>query len=308
MPRPFRFGLAVSAAVSATDWRSTARRAEELGYAVLLVSDHIGNQVGPIAALQAAADATTTLRIGSYVFDNDHRHPVLLAQEAATLDLLSQGRFELGIGAGHMKREYDAIGVSFDAGATRVDRLAEAVRIIRAMLSGERVALRGRHYRVEEVPEMPRPLQRPDLPILLGGGGRELLSMAAREAEIVSVVPRTRVDGTGLDPDDFGSARFEEKISWVREAARERLTKIELNTLIQSVIVSESRTGAEQLAREWDVTPERILDSPYALVGTVPQIEERLLEMRESYGVSYVSVFEDELEEFAPVVARLAQS
>jgi probable F420-dependent oxidoreductase len=259
---PFRFGLAASAATGAADWRSKARRAEELGYAVLLVSDHIGDQIGPVAAMQAAADATSTLRIGSYVFDNDHRHPVLLAQEAATLDLLSDGRFELGIGAGHMKREYEAIGSAFDPGAERAERLAEAVRIIRGLLSGEDLTFEGRHYRVHGVGEFPRPVQRPHPPILIGGGGRNLLSMAAREAQIVSIVPRVKADGTGLDPEDFGSRSFAEKLAWVREAAGDRLNGLELNTLIQSVVVGKARAGAEVMARRWDVTPDWVLDSP----------------------------------------------
>jgi probable F420-dependent oxidoreductase len=210
---PFRFGLAASSATSAADWGSKARRAEELGYAILLVSDHVGDQVGPITAMQAAADATTMPRIGSYVFDNDRRHPVLLAQEAATLDLLSDGRFELGIGAGHMKPEHDAIGVAFGSGRARVERLAEAVQIIRGLLSGEDVTFEGHNYQVHDARAFPRPVQRPHPPILIGGGGRRLLSMAAREAQIVSVIPCAKTDGTGLDPDDFGSANFERKIA-----------------------------------------------------------------------------------------------
>jgi probable F420-dependent oxidoreductase len=306
MPRPFRFGLSASAAIGGKDWRSRARRAEQLGYAVLSVPDHIGNQLAPFAAMQAAADATTTLRIGSYVLDNDHRHPVLLAQESATIDLLSGGRFELGIGAGHMKREYDAIGADFDRGADRIERLAEAIQIIRALLSGERGTFHGRHYRVEDALELPRPVQQPHPPILIGGGGQELLSIAARQAQIVSVVPRAKADGTGLDENDFGSASFSKKIAWVHAAAADRFAEVELNTLVQEVVVGNAQAGAEQLATEWDVTPEWVLDTPYALVGDVSQIEERLLEMRETYGISYVTVFEGELEKLAPLVARLA--
>jgi probable F420-dependent oxidoreductase len=207
-----------------------------------------------------------------------------------------------------MKGEYDAIGTAFDPGPERVERLAEAVRIIRGLLSGEDLTFEGRHYRVHGVEEFPRPLQRPHPPILIGGGGRKLLSMAAREAQIVSIVPRVKAEGTGLDADDVGSRSFAEKLAWVREAAGARLAGLELNTLIQSVVVGGPRAGAELMARRWDVTPDWVLDSPYALVGEISDIEDRLLEMREVYGVSYITVFEEALDEFAGVVARLAST
>jgi probable F420-dependent oxidoreductase len=303
----FRFGVQCSLAASRREWQEKARRVEALGYQVFVVPDHFGEQFAPGPALLSAADATESLRIGALVFDNDFRHPALLAKEAATLDLLSEGRFELGIGAGWMRSEYEQAGISFDAGATRVARLEEAVPLIRGLWSGAPVSVSGRHYRVAQLAGLPRPEQRPGPPLLIGGGGRRILSLAAREADIVGLVLRSRRDGAGLDLADISSAALDEKVRWVREAAGARFGALELNTLVQAVAVTSDRArAAERLTRAFGLSADALLDTPYALIGSEPEIEGQLRERRARFGLSYYVVFERDMEAFAPIAARLA--
>jgi probable F420-dependent oxidoreductase len=281
------------------------RRIEQLGYSIVHVPDHFRDQLAPVPALTAAAMATTRLRVGSLVFSNDFRHPVVLAKEAATLDVLSGGRFELGLGSGWLREEYDQAGIPFDAPGTRIERLAESVAIVKGLLAGERVTFTGRHYAIAGLPGRPHPVQRPHPPILIGGGGQRTLSLAAREASIVGLVPRARRDGGGLDRADFGEAALRQKVEWVRAAAGDRFEALELHALIQAVVVSDRRTVAEQLASRFSVPPELLLESPYVLAGTVEEICETVKQRRERYGISYLTVFDRDLEAFAPVVARL---
>ena len=306
-PRPFRFGVTVPAVASGPAWAERARRIEQLGYAILQMPDHFREQLAPVSALTAAALATTRLRIGSLVFSNDFRHPVVLAKEAATLDVLSGGRFELGLGSGWLREEYDQAGIPFDAPGTRIERMAEAVTIVKGLLAGEPVHFTGRHYTIAGLRGTPTPIQRPHPPLVIGGGGQRLLSLAAREASIVSLVPRARRDGGGLDRGDFGEAAFRQKIEWVRAAAGDRLAALELHTLIQAVVVTDRRAiAAEQLATRFKIGPELVLESPYVLCGTVEEICETLRQRRQTHGISYVTVFDRDLEVFAPVVERLA--
>jgi probable F420-dependent oxidoreductase len=305
--RPFRFGVTVPSVSSGPAWAEKARRVEQLGYAVLAVPDHFRDQLAPVPALTAAALATTRLRVGSLVFSNDFRHPVVLAKEAATLDVLSGGRFELGLGAGWLRAEYDQAGISFDAPGTRVGRLEEAVTIVKGLLAGERVTFTGRHYAIADLEGRPVPVQRPHPPILIGGGGPRTLSLAAREASIVGLVPRALKDGSGLDRADFGDAALRQKIQWVRAAGGDRFDSLELNALIQAVVVSDQRTpAADQLASRYRVDRGVVLESPYVLLGTTDEICETIRQRRERYGISYLTVFERDVEVFAPVVERLA--
>ena len=305
--RPFRFGVTAPTPAAGTDWAARARRVEQLGYATLVVPDHFRDHLAPVPALIAAALATTRLRVGSLVFSNDFRHPAVLAKEAATIDVLSGGRFELGLGAGWLRSEYDQAGIPFDAPATRVERLEEAVTIIKGLLAGERVTFSGRHYAIADLEGRPTPVQRPHPPIAIGGGGRRTLTLAAREASIVGLVPRARRDGSGLDMTDLSDAATREKIDWVRAAAGAHFDSLELHALIQAVGVGEGRTvAADQLAERFKVALEVVLETPYVLLGTIEQICEILRQRRERYGISYVTVFERDMEAFAPVVARLA--
>jgi len=306
-PRAFRFGVTVPAVAAGPAWAERARRVEQLGYSILQMPDHFREQLAPVPALTAAALATTRLRVGSLVFSNDFRHPVVLAKEAATLDVLSGGRFELGLGSGWLREEYDQAGILFDAPGTRIERMAEAVTLVKGLLTGEPVHFIGRHYTIAGLRGTPTPIQRPHPPLVIGGGGQRLLSLAAREASIVSLVPRARRDGGGLDRGDFGEAAFRQKIEWVRAAAGDRLAALELHTLIQAVVVTDRRAiAAEQLATRFKIGPELVLESPYVLCGTVEEICETLRQRRQTHGISYVTVFDRDLEVFAPVVERLA--
>jgi len=308
--RPFRFGVNVRTAASAEEWAGKARQVERLGYSVLLVPDHLAELLAPFPALVAAAAATTRLRLGTGVLNNDLRHPVLTAREAATLDVLSGGRLELGIGAGHMRSEYEQAGLAFDAGVTRVERLAEAVTIVKRLLNGETVTFTGRHYRISRHAIHPRPTQRPRPPIFIGGNAPRLLAVAARDADIVGFTGIAfRAGGAEPDVSDFRATITDERLRLVRETAGERFDRLELNALVQRVIVTDDRRkAAHELATgRWArLTPDDVLGSPFVLVGTVDQMVDDLRARRDRWGISYVMTHEPYMEALAPVVARLA--
>jgi probable F420-dependent oxidoreductase len=307
--KPFRFGVNVRMASSRAEWAAKAQKVEDLGYFSLTVPDHLASMVAPIPAVVSAAAATTRLRVGTNVLNNDFRHPVLIAREAATVDLLTDGRFQLGLGAGHMQSEYEQAGLRFDSGSARVERLAEAIAIVKGLLRGEPVSFAGRHYRVTDHRIYPLPIQRPHPPILVGGNGPRLLALAAKEADIVGLSGITFRRG-GADPDLSGwsMAAVDERLRLVRQAAGDRYDHLELNALVQRVVVTDDRRlGAKELARRWpQLKPEEILQSPYVLVGTIGQLVEDLQARRERWGISYYVIFEPYVDDFAPVVARLA--
>lgn len=306
--RPFRFGVIAYDAKSREEWIAKARRAEQLGYSTLLVPDHFGEQVAAVPALLAVAEATSTLRVGSYVFDNDFRHPVMLAKEAATLDMLSGGRFELGIGAGWLRSEYEQAGIAYDPANVRVSRLEEALHIVKGLFAEEPMTFAGNYYTVNNLNGFPKSTQRPHPPILVGGAGKRILSIAAREADIVSFAARVKADGSELDVADTTPTSTLQKIEWVRQAAGNRFDALELNIIIFAASVTEDRQQADrQLAEAFKTTEEQVLTIPHCLVGTPDQISEDIQMRREQYGISYVVVFEESMEAFAPVIARLAE-
>jgi probable F420-dependent oxidoreductase len=307
--KPFRFGANVLTAGSAAEWAGKARKLEDLGYSTMTVPDHLADFVSPMPALISAAAATHRLRGGTNVLNNDFRHPVLVAREAATVDFLTDGRLQLGLGAGHMKSEYDQAGLPYDPGATRVERLAESVTIIKRLLEGESVTVTGRHYRVTDHKIHPRPTQRPHPPILIGGNGPRLLTLAAREADIVGLTGITfRAGGTEPDVSSWSVDAVDERIKLVREVAGDRYERIEVNALLQRVIVTDNRRQvAQELAGRWkQLSADDILDSPYVLVGTVDQMVEDLEARRKRWDISYYVTLEPYLDALAPVVARLA--
>jgi probable F420-dependent oxidoreductase len=312
--RPFRFGVVGEGIRSADDLRAVAGRAEALGYATLLLRDHFvaesfGDQLAPMVALTAAATATRTLRVGSLVLDNDYRHPVLLAKEAATLDLLSGGRFELGIGAGWLRDEYERAGIPFDPPAVRVERLEESLRLLKALLSSSPVRFDGEHYTVRGIDTFPRPVQRPRPPILVGAGSRRMLGIAGREADIVGILPRALPEGAISD--DLAERSPEtllRKVDWVRRAA-EAPDQVELSMMVTMVRADDHRKAAEQLAveRGWGAAAgELVLAMPSVLVGSTARIAELAQARRERFGFSYLVVADQDLEAFAPVVEQLA--
>ncbi len=304
--RPFRFGVIAYEAQSKEEWVVKARRIEQLGYATLLVPDHLEKQLAPVPAILSAAEATSSLRVGSYVFANDFRHPVMLAKEAATLDVLTSGRFELGIGAGYLRAEYEQAGLSYDPANIRVAHLEEAIQVVKGLFAGEPLTFSGHYYTITNLEGFPKPVQRPHPPLLIGGAGKRLLTLAAREASIVSIGAKAQSDGSGLDATDTTPAATRQKVEWIRQAAGERFNQLELNMIMFAVVVTEDRHQiARQLAERFKTPGDQVLTLPHCLIGTVDQISEDLQTRREQYSISYIAVFEEDSEAFAPVVARL---
>ena len=306
MTRPFRFGIQSRTLGPRSDWLEGLRRTEAAGFDTYVVMDHFIRGLDPIATLGAAAAATTTLRLGSMVFANDFRHPVVLAKGLATVDVLSEGRLEIGVGAGWLREEYDQAGIPFDPPGTRIDRMVEAVHLMKRAFTEERVTFEGAHYRTEALDLVPKPAQKPYPPFLIGGGSKRILSVAAREASIVNITTRALPDGT-KDVADMTPERLDTKIGWIRDAAGDRFGGIELAAMVGDVIVTDDRAGAAaDLAGKLGVTPEQALASPHVLIGTPDQMADDLRQRRERYGFSYFTVVEGYLDALAPVVARLA--
>ncbi|HXH58684.1 TIGR03621 family F420-dependent LLM class oxidoreductase [Iamia sp.] len=307
-PRPFRFGVQLATAPDGPSWSGLARQAEDLGYSTVFIPDHFGDQLSPTIALQAAADATTTLRVGALVYDNDYRHPVVLAKDCATIDLLSGGRLELGIGAGWMSSDYDQSGIPMDPPKVRVDRMIDAVAVLKGAFADGAFSHDGPHYTISGYDGLPKPVQKPHPPLLIGGGMKRVLSFAGREAQIVGInpsIPNGRVDADAALSGTAGAT--DEKIGWVREAAGDRYGDIELNALHFATIVTDDRAGTiEMMAPLFGIPPDEVADYPHALIGTVEEICADLEARRERWDLSYVVVQGDSFEAFAPVVARLA--
>ena len=307
MAKKFRFGVQTSKGASAEAWAEKARKIESLGYSTLFIPDHFDDQLAPMPAMMAAADATTTLRVGSLVLDNDYKHPLVLAKEAATLDVLSGGRLELGLGAGWMKTDYDASGIAYDAPGVRISRFIEGLRIIKGLLGDEPVDFAGKFYTVTHHSGTPKPVQKP-LPILVGGGGKRVLSVAAREANIVGVNFNLEQGAVNQATMQTGAAAStDEKIGWIKAAAGDRFDELELNVTVFVAIVTDDRDGmAARISGGFAMSPEEVLRSPHALIGSVDQMADTLRERRDRYGFSYVVFSGDGFEALAPVVARLA--
>ena len=306
---PFRFGVNVRDASSQAVWQDKARKAEDLGYSTFLVPDHLAAMLATIPAVMSAAAATKHLRVGTNVLNNDLRHPVLLAREAATMDLLTDGRLDLGLGAGYMRIEYEQAGLRFDRGGVRVERLAESIAIIKGLLGGSEVNFTGRHYRVTGHQIYPLPVQRPHPPIVVGGNGPRLLALAAKEADIVNFTGITFTrGGTAPDMSGWRAAALDERMRIVRDAAGERFDRLVLSAQVQRVIVTDRRREAEaELQQSWkQLSVDEILEAPYALIGSVDEMVESLHARRERWGLSYFVTFEQFLETLAPVVAKLS--
>jgi probable F420-dependent oxidoreductase len=306
--RPFRFTVQDHTADSASQWRDRARAIESMGYSTLYMPDHFGGQIGPIAGLMAAADATTTLRIGSLVYDNDYRHPVVLAKEAASLDLLSGGRLDFGLGAGWMRTDYEQSGIAYDSPGTRIERMAEGLTIIKRFFTGVEFSFEGRHYTVRGLKGAPMPVQKPHPPIVIGGGGRKMLELAAREADIVNVNFDLREGRQSRGVAVTGTAAAtEEKLGWIREAAGDRFEDIELGAwTLQASVTDDRDVIAEAFAPRMGMDPADLLEIPHVLIGSIDQIVEDLERRRERYGFSLVIIPGAAAEDMAPVVERLA--
>lgn len=302
--RAFRFGVSTSLATSGEDLASKARRAEELGYDTFLVADHLLELLSPFAALGFVADATSRIKLGTLVLNNDFRHPALVAREAATLQLLSGGRFELGIGAGHAEVENASAGIPFDTADRRVERLGEALEVISTLRTGEPATYSGTRYTLREHSLFP-PLTTP-MPLLVGGNGKRVLQLAARHADIIGFTGFFPSVGSESKLTHFTEAGLANRIEIVRIAARDRFDQIELNCLVQGVVVTDDPSPVfERLSGSTGLPPETFESNPYYLVGSVDGICEQLQRRRADLGVNYYAVFEKDMEMLAPVVAQL---
>jgi probable F420-dependent oxidoreductase len=303
--RAFKFGAKSTKAGSAKEWTDLVKRVEDLGYESFQMDDHFGGQLGTVPALMAAAAATSKLLVGPHVAGVDFRNPVLFAKECATIDLLSEGRFTLGIGAGWSKTDYAVAGIHQDDASTRIERLAEAVTIMRGLWGKEPFSFDGAYYKVAQVDGMPKPVH--DIPVMIGGGGRKVLSLAAREADIVGINPK--IVARSINPESMrtaGADAVDEKIAWVKEAAGDRFDQIELQMQVfMTRVTDKPGEVVEQVAGAFGLPPEVIASAPFFQIGSVEQITENFHHIRERWGINSILFQPDGIEPMAPVVAKL---
>jgi probable F420-dependent oxidoreductase len=306
--RRFRFGVQTGGAASGREWREKARKVEALGYSTLYMPDHfIDTPFAPAVGMAMAAEATETLRVGTLVLGNDYKHPAVVAKEFATLDVLSGGRTEVGLGAGWMQSDYDALGIPYDSAGVRIARLEEALAVVKGSFGPGPFSFEGEHYRIAEYDGIPKPVQQPP-PILVGGGGPKLLRLAGREADIVGINPNLRKGAVTNDAVQNSVAEAtKQKVEWVREGAGSRFDDLELQIRYFMCAVTDDRRGlAEAMAGGFGLSADEALESGVACVGTVDEICDILQARRDEWAVSYVVVGDDQYEAFAPVVERLA--
>jgi probable F420-dependent oxidoreductase len=307
--RPFRFSLQIPRPASRLEWVDLARRAEDTGFDMVVTADHLGG-LSPLVPLAVAAEATERLRVGTMVLNNDFYTPSLLARDVATLDLLSDGRMELGLGAGHARPEYERAGLVFDPPGRRVDRLEESVGLLRRLFDGETVTHHGDHYDLNDETAAPPPVQA-HLPLLVGGGGDRVLGIAARLADAVGFtgLGRTLEDGHHHEPAGFAPGRVDEQVAHVRRVAGERSDSLEFQALVQAVVVtSDPVRAAEDLIAEHlgSMSVDDVLATPYLLVGSVWELIDRLVERRERWGFTHYTVRPDALDQIEGVMAGVA--
>jgi probable F420-dependent oxidoreductase len=304
--RRFRFGIQLHTAPDAKSWADVARKAEDLGFSTLFLPDHFGDQLAPVPALMAAADATTTLKVGALVFDNDYKHPVVLAKELATIDVLSDGRLEVGLGAGWMKSDYDQSGIPMDSAGVRVSRMEEGIAVLKGCFADGPFSFAGEHYTITEYDSKPKPVQSPP-PLLIGGGAKRVLSIAGREAQIVGINPSIHSGQVDAAAAQSGSSdQTDQKVAWVREAAGDRYDDLEINLLqFAGIITDDAKGTAEMMAPLFGLPPEELETYPHVCIGTVEQIADSLRARRERWDASYIVFQADTMDAMAPVVAAL---
>jgi probable F420-dependent oxidoreductase len=318
--RPFRFGFTGGASSKKAKLLDSARTIEALGYSTFGLADHFVRPFAPLVAGQAVADATTTLRITQTVLAQDFRQPGVLAKELATLDVLSDGRLQVGLGAGWLQQEYEDASMRFDAASVRIARLDETAIILNGLFANEPFSFSGEHYSIRELDGRPKPVQQPRPPIMIGGGGKKVLSAAARHADIVQLMPSNRGGRMTLDPSQFSAPAIEEKIGWIRDAAGSRFDEIELSAqLLECAITDRPDEHLNHLAERIatvieamgegriDLGEEDLRRSPIVAVGSLDEVCEKLVETREKYGISYLaSPIDARPDVIAPVIERLA--
>ena len=318
--RPFRFGFTGGASSKREKLLDSARTVEALGYSTFGLADHFVRPLAPLIAGQAVADATTTLRVTQTVLAQDFREPAVLAKELATLDVLSDGRVQIGLGAGWLRQEYEDAGMRFEAASVRIARLEETVRILKGLFTEERFTFAGEHYRVHELVGLPRPMQQPWPPIMIGGGGKKLLSVAARQADIVQLMPSNPNGRSLLDASQFSADAIEEKIGWIRDAAGDRFPEIELSAQLLECAVTDrpeehlsdfaqriAMVTARMGGADVEFDHEELGRSPIVAVGTLDDVCDKLIETRRRFGISYFAAPVDARPDIlAPVIDRLA--
>ncbi|HEX9437906.1 MAG TPA: TIGR03621 family F420-dependent LLM class oxidoreductase [Candidatus Limnocylindria bacterium] len=306
MARALRFSTQLGGAASGQEWLARVRALEQMGYGTIVMPDHvIGGTWSPIVALAGAAVATTTARLGTLVIDNDFRNPLMLAREVATLDVLSNGRFELGIGAGWAIRDNESLGIPYDRGRVRVERLAEAVPLLKRFFAEDEVTHRGAYYRHEKAQCRPRTIQRPHPPILIGGAGPRLLALAGREADIVQIFGSVKPDGSWRDLRDVTIEAAREKIGLVRDAARGRFDRIELSMVQDVVLTDDPERAIDERARETGMPRDLVASSIYRPMGPVDQVRAHVLRLAAELGVTYFTIRGPHVDDLAPVVREL---
>ena len=308
MSRPFRFGFSLDGLDGPDEIAARVRRAEDMGYSAVAMTDHFDDRHGPMVALTAAALATTSLRVGTMVLANDYRHPAVLAKELASLDVISDGRLEIGIGAGWMASDYEQAGLKFDRPGVRIERLDEAVTVLEGCFGEGAFDFEGDHYRISRLDSRPKPVQKPRPPLLMAGGGHRMLALAARRADIIGVNPSLHSGAIDEHAGPTATAEAtDRKLDVVRDAAGERFDSLELQTRVHlAAITDDARSLASAAAPAFGITAEQALSSPHALVGTVNECIDRIEGWRERWGISYISFMGSSAEEMAPVVERLA--
>ena len=304
--RPLRFATQSGGAPTAEEWLSRARRLEAIGYTTLAMPDHmVGGAWASLPALAAAAVATRTIRLGNLVLDNDFRNPVVLARELATLDVISGGRVEIGLGAGWLDRDYQSTGIAFDRGRVRVERLAEAVRLLKRLFAEDEVTFDGRYYRTERSECRPRPVQRPWPPLLIAAGGPRMLELAGREADIVAIV----APDAGVRPprvEDVSLDAVRAQIDRVRIAAGDRFGEIELSQFLDVTLTDDREAAIRERAERAGRDPEVLRRSIYAGIGTLEQLRDQIRENRRRLGITYFCLRGPHVEELAPIVKELS--
>ncbi len=319
-PRPIRFGFTGGASSKRDRLLESARAVEALGYSTFGLADHFVRPLAPLIAGQAVADATSTLRITQTVLAQDFREPAVLAKELATLDVLSEGRLQVGLGAGWLRQEYVDASIAFASASVRIARLEETAIILKGLFGDEPFSFEGEHYRVRELRGTPAPVQRPRPPIMIGGGGPKVLAVAARQADIVQLMPTNRGGGTGLDPSQFSAPAIEEKVGWIREAAGSRFEEIELSAQLLECVVTDRpeehladfadriATVTERMGgARVDLGADDLLASPIVAVGSLDEVCRRLRDTRDRYGITYFAApIDAKPETLAPIIEALA--
>jgi probable F420-dependent oxidoreductase len=304
--RKIRFATQSGGQPTGAEWLARAKRLEDIGYATVSMPDHmVGGAWSNMPALGAAAAVTSKLRLGNLVLDNDFRNPVVLAREFATLDVVSGGRVEIGLGAGWFDRDYQSTGIPFDRGRIRVARLAEAVTLMKRLFTEDEVSFEGTYYRTVKSECRPKSVQQPRPPILIAAGGPQILELAGREADIVAVIP----PGAGVRPpapDDVAASGVRRQLNVVRRAAGTRFDEIELSCFLDVVLTDDRRKTITELAEKAKADPASIGSSIYRGIGTLDEVREHIVRVRRETGITYFCLRGPHTEELAPVVSDLS--